>query len=74
MIIGLLLLLAAIAAFFWRRRERKLVPVQIDTTLKPWVALVLLLFALLCLSSCSNESKNTTPSQADPHNVRFTKP
>jgi hypothetical protein len=74
MIIGILLLLAAIAAYFWKKREFDWVPVEKQTTIKPWVVILLLILALLCLSSCSNESKNAKPSQADPENVRFTKP
>ena len=64
MIIGLLLLLAAIAAFFWEKREPVLVRGEKRTTLKPWIAIVLLISALLCFSSCSDESKNEKPSKA----------
>jgi hypothetical protein len=75
MAFGVLLLVAALVALCWKKREPILVPGEKQTTLKPWVALVLFLLALYCFaSSSSGETKQAEHRQDNIVPVRITHP
>jgi hypothetical protein len=74
MALAIFLFVAGLVALYWKSERRGVVPVPIKetTTLKPWVAVVLILLGLACLgSSCSQGTKPEGTKQEEKSQTPF---